>query len=60
MEKFCCRFKTVEVANSFHAAFMKAKVIAKAKEDLGTSTEQVSVLGVTMDLGAGHETHQMK
>lgn len=43
MEKFCCRFKTTEVANSFREAFMKAKAIAKAKEDSGAGSEQVGV-----------------
>lgn len=47
MEKFCCRFKTVEVANNFHEAFMKAKAIAKAKEESGAGSEQVCVSGLT-------------
>ncbi|KAG0717434.1 E3 SUMO-protein ligase RanBP2 [Chionoecetes opilio] len=38
-EKFCCRFKTTELATNFRDAFMKAKAIAKAKED-SPSTEQ--------------------
>ncbi|XP_069959256.1 E3 SUMO-protein ligase RanBP2 isoform X4 [Cherax quadricarinatus] len=33
MEKFCCRFKTVEIANCFKEAFLKAKAIAKENED---------------------------
>ncbi|XP_050685892.1 E3 SUMO-protein ligase RanBP2-like isoform X2 [Eriocheir sinensis] len=45
-EKFCCRFKTVEVANSFREAFMKAKAIAKAKEDSGVGSDQGKTEGV--------------
>lgn len=33
MEKFCCRFKTLEIATSFKDAFMKAKAIVKENEE---------------------------
>lgn len=31
-EKFCCRFKTLEIASAFHNAFLKGKDIAQKKE----------------------------
>ncbi|XP_066979899.1 E3 SUMO-protein ligase RanBP2 isoform X2 [Macrobrachium rosenbergii] len=37
LEKFCCRFKTPEIAVSFQEAFLKAKEIAKTKEASGES-----------------------
>ncbi|KAK8396428.1 hypothetical protein O3P69_005465 [Scylla paramamosain] len=39
-EKFCCRFKTPEVANNFRDAFLKAKAIAKAKEEAPSTVQQ--------------------
>ena len=42
-EKFCCRFKTAELANNFRDALLKAKAIAKAKEE-SSSREQVSYI----------------